>query len=76
MALRTCGVNPLTPQRAPVPAGHIGFGPRFIQENQLGGVQATLPTPPGPARPRNIRAVLLAGAECLFLYVSPMFSKT
>jgi len=75
MALRTWGVDPLTPQRAPAQAGQIGFGPRFVQENQFGRVPAALPTPPGAARPRNVRTVLLAGPECLFLYVSPIFFK-
>jgi len=76
MALRTWGVDPLTPQGAPAQAGQIGFGTRFVQENQFGRVQTALPTPPGAARPRNVRTVLLAGMECLFLYVSPIFSST
>jgi hypothetical protein len=31
---------------------------------------------PEPTRPRDIGAVLLAGPECLFLYVSPIFPST
>ena len=76
MALRTLGVDTLTPQGAPAQAGQIGFGTRFVQENQFGRVQTALPTPPGAARPRNVRTVLLAGMECLFLYVSPIFART
>ena len=76
MALRTGRVNPLTPHRPPTQAGQIGFGPRFIQKNQFGRVPAALPAPPGAARPRYVRTVLLAGSECLFLYVGPIFSKT
>ena len=54
----------------------VGFGSRLIQKDQLGRVKAPLALAPEPTRPRDIRTVLLAGAECLFLYVSPIFRST
>ena len=47
---------------------------RSIQ-GQSGGIQAELAPPPRPARPGDVGAVLLAGPERLFLYVSPIFSS-
>ena len=58
------------------PTGHVGLGSRFIQKDQFGRVEARLPLPPAAARPRNVRTVLLAGTECLFLYVNPSFPNT
>ena len=73
MAVRGAGVNPLTLERPSAPAGQVGFGTRFIQKDQLGRVKARLPLTPESARPGDVRTVLLAGAECLFLG-SPLFS--
>ena len=56
-------------------AGQVGFGTGFVQKDQPGRVKPGLPAPPEAARPGNIRTVLLTGAECLFLYVRPNFSK-
>ena len=56
-------------------AGQVGLGTRFVQKDQPGRVKTCLPTPPEPARPGDVRTVLLTGAKCLFLYVSPNFSK-
>ena len=75
MALGTAGVNALTPRSATAQAGQVGLGPRLVEEDQFGGIEARLATPPRPARPRDIPAILLAGAERLFLYVSPSFAK-
>ena len=66
-------MDPLALGGAPAQAGQIGLGARFVQEDQAGRVEAGLPVAPGPARPRDLRMVLLAGPECLFLYVSPIF---
>jgi hypothetical protein len=56
-------------------AGQVGLGTGFVQKDQPGRVKTGLSAPPEPARPGDVRTVLLAGAECLFLYVSPNFSK-
>jgi hypothetical protein len=56
-------------------AGQVGLGTGFVQKDQPGRVKTGLPAPPEPARPGDVRTVLLTGAECLFLYVSPNFSK-
>ncbi len=76
MAVWGAGMDSFALGRTTAEASEIGFGPRFIQENQLGRVQAGLPLPPETTGPRNVGAVLLAGAECLFLYVSPIFPRT
>jgi hypothetical protein len=62
--------------RAPAKPGQVGLGSRFIQEYQLGRVPTRLLFAPAPACPDDVGTVLLAGAECLFLYVSPIFAKT
>ena len=56
-------------------AGQVGFGTGFVQKDQPGRVKTGLLAPPEPARPGDVRTVLLTSAECLFLYVSPNFSK-
>lgn len=63
-------------ERAPAQAGQVGLGTRFIQKDQPGRVKARLPLAPEPTRPRDVRTVLFAGAESLFLYVSPIFPNT
>src|SRR5271154_7543838 len=69
-------MDPLTLGSPSTEAGHIGLGTRFIQKDQLGGVESRLPFAPEPARPGDVRAVLFAGAECLFLYVNSSFPST
>lgn len=74
--MRGAGVDALALGRTSAEPGQVGFGSRFVQENQLRRVPAGLLFAPSPARPDNVGTVLLAGAECLFLYVSPIFAKT
>jgi len=74
--MRGAAVSALALERAPTKAGEVGFGPRFVQKNQLGRVETRLLLAPKPPRPGDVGAVLLAGAECLFLYVRPIFPKT
>jgi len=69
-------VYPLALEGAPAETGQVGLGTRFIQKDQLGRVEARLPLAPEATRPRDVGTVLLAGAECLFLYVSPIFPNT
>ena len=74
--MRCAGVDALAFKRTAIEASEVGFGTRFVQKDQLGRVKASLPLAPEPARPGNIGPVLLAGAECLFLYVRPIFPNT
>jgi len=66
----------LAPLGPPAQPGHIGLGTGFIQKNQPGRVERRLLPAPVPARPDNVGPVLFAGTESLFLYVSPIFSRT
>lgn len=70
------GVNALALERAPAEAGQVGLGARFIQKDQPRRIEARLPPAPEPTRPRDVWTVLLAGAECLFLYVRPILPNT
>jgi hypothetical protein len=76
MAVRGVRVHPLPTGSASAQPRHVGFGSRLIQQDQFFGVQPRLPPPPGPPRPRDVGTILFAGAECLFLYVSPIFART
>ena len=76
MAVRGAGVDALALGRTPAEPRQVGFGSRFVQEDQLGRVPARLLFAPAPACPDDVGTGLLAGAECLFLYVSPIFAKT
>ena len=75
VAVRAAGVDALSARGATPQAGQVGLGARFVEKDQPGGVEAGLAPPPRPARPRDVGAVLLAGPERLFLYVSPIFSS-
>ena len=66
-------MNPLTLGSAAAQARQIGLGPGLVQKDQSGRIEARLPALPEAARPGDVGAVLLAGPECLFLYVSPSF---
>ncbi len=68
-------MDTLSPLSAPTKPGQIRLGSRLIQKDQPGGIEAPLsplPTSPGPC---DIRTLLLAGMQCLFLYVSPNLSS-
>lgn len=76
MAGRTMAVDPLTSWRSAAQASQIGLGSRFIEKDQPCRVEALLPPLPGFACARQIGALLFAGSECLFLYVSAIFAST
>ena len=75
MTMRDAGVNALSALGATSQAGHVGLRARFVDEDEPGGIEPELSPTPRAARPRDVRAVLFAGSECLFLYVSPISSK-
>ena len=68
-------MDPLSFRSPTTQARQVGLGPGFVQKDQPGRVKTGLLAPPEPARPGDVRTILLTGAECLFLYVSPNFSK-
>ena len=52
--------------RAPVPTGHVGFGPGLVDEYQAPGVKpALMRLPSGPAA-SDVGAILLAGVQSFF----------
>lgn len=65
-------MDPAAPLRPSAQAGHVGLGPAFINENEPRRVEPALEPTPFLARLQDVGAVLLAGAERLFLYVSSM----
>jgi len=75
VTVRALVMHALAALGPPAPAGQIGFGARFIDEDQPRRVPARLLPAPGPAGPRDVRPVLFAGPERLFLYVSPSFAN-
>jgi hypothetical protein len=68
-------MHALSARSAPAQPGQVGLGARFVEKDQPGGIEAALAPPPRPAGPRDVGAVLLAGPERLFLYVSPIFAS-
>ena len=75
MAMRGAGVNTLSALGATSQAGQVGLRTRLVNEDESGGIPSKLSPTPCSARPRDVRAVLFASSECLFLYVSPISSK-
>ena len=69
-------MNPFALERPAAEAGEVRLGARFVQKDQLGRVKARLAPPPEATRPRDVWTVLFTGAECLFLYVNPIFPNT
>jgi hypothetical protein len=75
VSLGALGMDPLAPGSTAAQPGHVGLCARLVDKDQPRGIEAPLPPPPCPARPRDVRAVLLARAERLFFKVSPIFPK-
>ena len=75
MTMRGLVVDPLAARRPAPQTRHVGLGARFIQEYQPIHVPVGTLRRPRRAGRRNVGAVLFAGAECLFLYVSPKSAK-
>lgn len=76
MAAGGAGVTANAARGAPAQAGHVRLGTTFIEEDEPRRIEAALPPPPLPARPGDVGPVLFTGAECLFLYESPIFTST
>lgn len=69
-------VDAFAPQGPSPQPGQIRFRSRFIEEDQPGRIPAGLLPLPAPPRPLDVWPRLFAGAERLFLYVSPNRIKT
>ncbi len=69
-----CWREPAPRRGASAQPTHVGLG-SIHREDQFGRVEPRLVASPRAARSRNVWAVLFAGAECLFLYVSPAWPK-
>jgi len=69
-------LQPLSSRASAPEPGHVGFGRRLVQEHEPGGIYPALLAAPERPRLGDILALLLAGMESLFLYVSPMSSRT
>ena len=66
MALRPCGNQPLAARAAPVVPGHIGLGPRLINEHEPAGIKPALSTLPAGAVLGDLRPLLLGGRKAFF----------
>src|SRR5437588_10293399 len=71
---------------AAVEPGHLGAGAGLVDENELIGIDEGLRRAPDPAPRRDVRTVLLRGAERLFLndrprratadHIAPLLNRT
>lgn len=66
VALRPRGDQPLAAWAAAMAAGHIGLGPRLINEHESAGIKLALRALPAGALPRDIRPFLLGGRKAFF----------
>jgi hypothetical protein len=75
LAVRDLVDEALSPWRPAAQAGHIGLRPGFIYEDQSPGVDEPLIGSPSFAVAADVRAILLARDEGLFLSVTPIRRK-
>ena len=66
LAVGHFGDQALTSGAAAVQAGHVRLRPGLVYEDQTGRTNLALPLLPLPPPPRDISAVLLAGAQTFF----------
>ena len=66
LAVGHFGDQALTPRAAAMQAGHVRLRPGLVYEDQTGRTNLVLPLLPLPPPPRDISAVLLAGAHAFF----------
>ena len=66
LAVGHFGDQALTSGAATVHAGHVRLRPGLVNEDQTGRTNLALPLLPLPPPPRDISAVLLAGAQAFF----------
>lgn len=71
VAVGAARMDSLASRGAAAQAGHVGFRPRFVKEDEPRGIEAALLPTPRPTRFGDVAPILLAGAQRLFLYVRP-----
>ena len=75
MAVRNLGDQPMSARRPTVKAGHVGFGPGLVDEDQPRGINLLLTASPADAMALYVRTILLLRDERLFLSVPPRRRK-
>ena len=75
LALRDLVDEALSLRRPAAKPGHVGLGPRLVDEDQTPGIDAALIVSPSFAVATYVRAILLARDEGLFLNVTPILRK-
>ena len=76
VSVRGGGMRPGAAESPGAAAGQIGFRAGLVQKDPARRVESALAPAPAAPRPGDLRPVLFAGPECLFLYVSPMSAST
>ena len=74
-ALRDLVDEALSLRRPAAKPGHVGLGPRLVDEDQTPGIDAALIGSPARAMAAYVRTILLARDEGLFLNVTPILRK-
>lgn len=69
--MREAHPQPLALPAATMTAGHVGGGPRLVDEDEAFGFEVDLTVEPVPALPQDVGAVLLDRVPGLFLRVIP-----
>jgi hypothetical protein len=75
MPVREAHAQPLALRAAAMAAGHVGSGPRLIDENEALGIEIELTVEPALPLPQDAGAVLLDSMASLFLRVMPRRAK-
>ena len=68
-------MNPLASPGPSAQAGHVGLCCALVDEDEAGWIKTALRSAPFLAGFEDIGAILFAGAESLFLYVSSIEAK-
>ena len=75
MAVRDPGSEALALRRPAAQPGHVGGGPRLVDEHEPGRIEIELAVEPLFPSAQNVRAVLLGRVGGLFLNVRPARSR-
>jgi hypothetical protein len=75
VAVRHFGDEALAARGPAVKAGHVGPGPGLVDEHQARRIDALLMASPAHAVALDVRTILLARDQRLFLSVTPMRRK-
>jgi hypothetical protein len=75
VAVRDLGDEPASARRPAVEPGHVGLGSGFVDEDETRRIDALLMASPARTVALDVRQILLAGNQRLFLSVTPMRRK-